>query len=320
MNNMKITGMLKHYQYLWKNRDNIMPEINVKIKKKSIIVHEYILIEYFNIYKNNGTNEFDLYKAITFNISDEYFELIIKYLYGFYYDFKNISLNDLFKIHVFLTEYCTCSILIYKIENKIHRILYYLPNIWIMYDGKSTGKNKFYNYEMAFDIKNLSKHSVIKKFRKNVSEYKHYYLNKISRPEINVKLAHHKIKNLDDLFDKYKEYLLDDEIYDYALSLVFKKYDLNNPEHGFYIPDPKTRSVDISDDDDGVEMMRKLYFYNLMKHKYYTLSFLNKNFEKINMANIFNGCYKRYKYSKNLYTIHVILKCAKLEEKNDKTK
>jgi len=80
-----------------------------------------------------------------------------------------------------------------------------------------------------------------------------------------------KINNLNNLFKEYDEYLTDDQIYNYALSLIFKKYNLDNKKYTFKLPYGKIR---IEETDSETQIMQKFGYYNLMKHKYYTLSFL----------------------------------------------
>jgi len=109
---------------------------------------------------------------------------------------------------------------------------------------------------------------------------------------------------------------LDDQIYDYALSLIYKN-SLNNNDCTFELPQG---NIKFETDDNDEQIMKKLKYRNLLKHKYYTLSFLNKSFSNININDMLKGSYEKYICSENLYTKHAILECAKLEQENEPKK
>jgi len=306
-------------QYLWHmiEKYKSSPIINIEYMDKIIKVHEFILCNHFNSYEilKKDIVECENIKKIvlsssiiidTYHLEYKYLELIIKYFYGFYYDFKNISLNDLYKIHAFLKKHCMDdSPLMSDIEKKIHHTLYYLPNIDI-----TGGLNSFENHKIYINI------LCSNKMTKNVTnKYYHYHLFNRCSYDLTLKqdIACNVIENLNELFDKYEKYLIDEEIYDYVLLHVFQKYNLNNDKHTFEL---KNTQFSINKNDTEEEIKKKLLYYNLMKHKYYTLSFLNKKFKEITMEKLFNGECQDYIDREHLHTIHVIFKCGELERNN----
>jgi len=312
--------------YLWNNRieGHLMPKIKIKYLDNIITVHEFVLQDNFKTYeilKDNFVGD-GVIKELNFNsittitgvvqLEYKYFELIIKYLYGIEFNLESILLNDLYKIHMFLAKHFTKNIsLICEIEDKIQLFLYDLPIINI-----NGNKKHDENYTM---LCNIDFHCDVQILRHALNKYKYNHF--VGKPsyfeEMKLILPHKIIKNMDELFDKYKKYLLDGEIYDYSLSHTFNKYDIGNNKH---IPALLKKNVVIENTDNETEIMEKVGYYNLMKYKYYTLSFLNKSFSKINMSDLFDGHYNEYKKSKNLYTTHAILKCVMLTQSNDKNK
>jgi len=137
---------------LWNHREDhkMFSIINIKYMDNSIKVQEFILKKYFGDYnilkKDLKDKKTDKIKNLHFSssiISDDYyleykyFGLIIKYFYGQECNLTDISLNDLFKIHAFLTKHCIKnSDLVDKIENKINDVICDLPIINI-YGGKN---------------------------------------------------------------------------------------------------------------------------------------------------------------------------------------
>jgi len=328
MNCEDINSYQSYNIYLWNNRieDHLIPKIEIKFVDDTITVDEFILRDNFKTYEllkdkfvgDGIVKELDFshMMSVIDNICIEYkyFKLIIKYLYGFEFDFEGISLNELYKIHLFLTKHCNDNMpLKSQLEDRIHFVLFQLPFINI--NGEF---NNDENYKKKCNVGTCN----IPVLVNTIKKYKYYpfiqkyftpyFLESNSWNKITLELPHKIIKNTDEIFDKYKEYLLDDEIYDYALSHIFNKYDIGNDK---YIPKLPDRDIKIQIFNEK-RMMEDLGYYNLMKYKYYTLSFLNKNFAKINLNNILDGYYNKYKSTKNLYTIDAILKCAKLA-KND---
>jgi len=195
------------------------------------------------------------------------------------------------------------SKLMTDIEKKIHHTIYYLPDIDIC-----GGLNKCNNYIIKY--KRGGGWTTSELTEKANIKYKHYYSQKSQ--DDSFKIPYITINNLDELFDKFDKYLLDQEIYDYALPLIFEKYNLNNNEYTF-----ECKNVIVEKTDNETQIMDKLGYFVLMRHKYYTLSFLNKNFKKIKMHDVFHGGCNKYIHIEYLYTKHVIIKCAELEENNN---
>ena len=198
--------------------------------------------------------------------------------------------------------------LITMVENKIHHVVYNLPIIVLC-----GGKNKCNKYRIDCEIQ--PDYDSLDKIKNEIKKNGYHDFDKLlSRAKSEKYRFLHslkwiKINNLDELSKTYDEYLMDDQIYDYALSLIFNKYNLYNKKYTFKLPCGK---INIKKTDTGTQMMDKLGYFNLMKHKYYTLSFLNKNFIKIKKDDVDNGYYDDYINSENMYTKHVVLKCAEL--------
>jgi len=315
MNCTKLNKIKSDVQHLWhiRNACTPLPIISVIYMNKSIKIHEFILCEYFNTYEilkkdlteHENIKELVLSSSIIFDnyhLEYKYFELIIKYLYGLECDLEGILLNDLYKIHAFMKKHCMDdSKLMSAIENKIHHTIYYLPDIDIC-----GGLNKYDDYIIKHKGGYLDTCGLMKKANQ---KYKHYYSQ--NSADNFFKMPYITINNLDELFDKFNKYLLDQEIYDYALPLIFEKYSLNNNEYTF-----KSKNMPVKKTDNETQIMDKLGYYVLMRHKYYTLSFLNKNFKKIKMDDLFNGQCNKYIHIKHLYTKHAIMRCAELEQNN----
>ena len=321
MNCENIDKTPPHVKYLWNNKITYdsFPIIYLKYMDNVIKIHEFILRDHFKTYdtmkkkivQDDNIKELDLLEVIDFdtlNLEYKYLDLIIKYLYGHDCDIQNIPLNDLFKIHLFLTKHCMMiSFFIHKIENKIHEIIYNMPAIKM-----DRGKNYIskYSFQVSFIIiDKINIRSELCKYGHELYVHPYNYFEESCNVAVNIK--YNKIENLNELFDKYDKYLLDDEIYDYGMSFMLKKYNLDN--YNYYLPNGK---IYIYKKDNAEEIMKKLGYYNYMKHKYYTLSFLNKNFAQINENNIFNGHYYEYyiKYSNKLDISHILQQCAYLKK------
>jgi len=331
------------FDTLWNYREHydMFSIIKINYMNNDINIHEFILSDYFGTFKilKKDFIVCDKFKKLEFSssiMSDDYhleykyFELILKYFYGHKCSLENILLNDLCKVHAFLIKHYMKdknTDLITMVENKIHHVVYNLPIINI-YGGMNSCDTCEIDYNIL--IKKDDAITIINK-------YEHCLFNAVTNMDYcewdgNIKrkecetttheiyhiyddeLFCEKINDLNDLFKEYDEYLIDDQIYDYALSLIFKKYNLDNEKYTFTLPDGIIR---IEETDDESQIMHKLRYYNLMKHKYYTLSFLNKNFIKINMDDVLNGKYNKYTYSENIYTKHAIFECAKLQQHNE---
>jgi len=296
------------FNELYKYRDeyDLFSIIKIKYMKNIINIHEFILKEYFGNYEILKKDFIicDDFKELHFSCSIicdkyflefEYFELIIKYLYGFTCDLTNIKLNNLFKIHAFLDKHCvTKSNLIEMIENKINHIIYYMPIINI-YGGKNNC-----SYELKYNAHERMNDNILN-FLKSQTKF---IINQYNKYIYEILLLNNNIKNLVDLFDKYDNYILDKKIYNYALSLVHNKYNLKDHINNILF------NLDFSSHDfnDNTKIIMYTNFWN---HKYYTLSFLNSKFRYINIKNVLRGYYRQY-IDKNVFTEHVILKCAEL--------
>jgi len=337
---MNINKIQLNVLYMW-NMINIQdPQtiINIKYMNEIIQVHEFILKKHFSIYeilKNDfviqeGTINLDFSSTI---ISDEYhleykyFELIIKYYYGFVCDLKGITINDLFKIHAFLTKHCMENTLLSSIENKIHYLIYHLPIIDIC-DGKNKLKDYKINYQIRFmygmhEDKNeleskMCRHGISHYYKTLVSKFINIPIELI--PFGCMKIPHNTINNLQELFDKYDEYLFDEQIYNYSLSFILKKYKLDIDKYNFKLPNDDIYINNYTQAEADEYIINNLGYFNIIKHKFYTMSFLNKSFKNINMKKIFTGQYKTYIYYEHIYTIHAIIKCAELEKNTEPKK
>jgi len=315
------------FNVLWSCREqcSLFSIVSINYINNNIKIHEFILSYYFGTYEMLKRDFVlcDEFKQLEFSssiISDnyhleyKYFELIIKYFYGLECNLENISLNDLCKIHAFLTKHCVNNDktdLIDIIENKIEYIIYCIPIINV-----HDRINNCDTYKTTCQVLFCCNAEVLKNTINKYKYYLHkYYLIKNENScydcwnSFKLEFEHKTIHDLNELFDNYEEYLLDDYIYDYVLSLIFRKYNLHNKEYTFKLP---CKAIKIKKTDNEIQMMEKLGYFNLMKHKYYTLSFLNKNFIKIKKNDVDAGYYDDYINSENMYTKHAVLKCAEM--------
>jgi len=269
-------------------------------------IHEFILKEYFINYQvliNDAVVNTE-FKNLLFDesiididyfISYESFIAIIKYLYGLVDEFietiKKYNLNELFKIHAFINKYIINDELNHLIEKIINNKIINIPFIYLNSINNVFLDNTYIIIKLINGIK--------KEYFKITEENEEYFVNKILKPiipingmmnnlsilsldfellednvlKLTIKANKYKINS--ELLEKYQEYLLDDEIYNYVLDYYINYSGLKKVQNNIYneIINIRKKEYKINEFEDYYKLDNLITL-----GRYYTLTFMNTKF------------------------------------------
>jgi len=298
-------------------------KLNFTKINRTIFVHEFIIKKYFGSYdilkydfvKKNDYIELLFDESIiddNYYINFNIFEQIIKYFYGISFKWDEYNLNDLFNIHAFIDKHDIKGEIKNEIDEMIKKKLQMIPIINFngsLNESLNETKISFILkpdnaklYETGIDLTSLKINMPIEgMFEKlQLMQVNHTYERIKYNNYIKLKIKKLNTKFNQDLLKNYKEFLLDDNVYNYALEYYLKHimcYEEYNMANGFYL---KNKIHDIKNETfedyyieneaineyDLIKIKDCIVLNNEMKNEiYYTLTFLNKQFMNFTLSN-----------------------------------